>query len=612
MAKKIKPAAKGILLILAIGAIFGLKWLFLDSELITKKDVKQTVDVAQVVLPDAPKDAQGSSAAFVPFPSSDLASVSSPKINFKIMAWNSQMGLNYSNGGPRTTKGSLMEKHAVNLSIERQDDCNIMAQELITFAQAYKENPATAVGTNLIAIMGDGAPAWLAGVNNELKKLGNEYTAKIFFSCGKSQGEDQFMAPPSVKSDPMNAKGLVCSTVLRDGDWNIVVKWCGDNGIPVNTDEKTYDPEAMNFVAAESFIDAAQKYISGYSEERDVVKTTIDQKTGKKKTVKTGEKKSVTVNCSSTWTPGDVMIAEKKGGLVRVVSTYEYRSQMPNVVIGIDKWLQDNRKHVENFISAVTEAGDQLKSYPDALNKAGEISAAIYKEQQDNKGNYWVRYYRGVTQTDAVGNTVQLGGSRVHNLADNLALFGIGDGNTNVYASVYKVFGDFVSSIYPEYVKTYPEITEVLDKSYLVNVKEKSGNNLLSADKVTFDNSSTIENVVAKKNYKIEFAVGSAEFTREAEKVMEDLYDQLTVANALRLEIYGHTDNTGNPGANESLSEQRALAVKRWLQRKAPSEFPENRFVEVKGKGQNEPLPGVDANSQNGRAKNRRVEIKMG
>ena len=198
-----------------------------------------------------------------------------------------------------------------NLSIKRQDDCNQMAADLIKFASDYKNNPSTASGTNFIAIMGDGAPAWLAGVNNELVKLGDEYTAQIIFSCGKSNGEDQFMAPQTVKSNPQSARGMVCSAVLRDGDWNIVIKWCSDNGIPVNTDEKTYDPDAMNFVAANDFIDAAQKYISGYSEERDVVKR--DPKTGKN--VKTGERKKVVVNCATTWTPGDVMIAHKKGGL---------------------------------------------------------------------------------------------------------------------------------------------------------------------------------------------------------------------------------------------------------------------------------------------------------
>lgn len=445
----------------------------------------------------------------------------------------------------------------------------------------------------------------MAGVNNELVKLGDEYTAQIIFSCGKSNGEDQFMAPQTVKDNPQSARGMVCSAVLRDGDWNIVIKWCSDNGIPVNTDEKTYDPEAMNFVAANDFIDAAQKYISGYSEERDVVKR--DPKTGKN--VKTGERKKVVVNCATTWTPGDVMIADKKGGLVRIVSTAEYSSQMPNVVIGIKKWMQDNRKHVENFIASVSDGGDQIKTYADALNKAGELSAAVYGEQD---GSYWVKYYRGVKQSDAQGLEVSLGGSRVHNLADNLELFGVGQNKSNVYASVYKVFGDVVSSLYPEYVETYPDINEVLDLSYLLNVKTKYAkmNSLTSADKIVYDNNSGISQTVAKRAWSIEFETGSANFTPQALSVLEDLYNQLNIASGLKVEIFGHTDNTGTPSGNDQLSQARADAVKQWLQNRSTTNYPESRFAQVKGKGQNEPI--ADNSTASGRAKNRRVEVVMG
>lgn len=602
MKTKMKPGAKIFLVVLLAGAVFGLKWLFVDSELVFSKEIKQTVEVNSVVLPDAPKDVQGGNVAFAGLPTDALATVNSARMTFEIMAWNSQMGLNLANGGPQTTQGSLMEKNNVNLTIKRQDDCNQMAANLIKFANDYKNNPSTAVGTNFVAIMGDGAAAFLAGVNNELSKLGDEYIAQIIYSCGKSNGEDAFLASPEVKLNPQAARGMVCSAFLRDGDWNIVIKWCSDNGIPVNTDEKTYDPQAMNFVAANDFIDAAQKYISGYSEERAVVKR--DEKTGK--TVKTGEKKKITVNCTTTWTPGDVMVAETKGGLVRIVSTKEYSSQMPNVIIGIKKYMQDNRKNVENMIKAIADAGDQIKTYPEALNKAGEISAKIYNEKD---GAYWVKYYRGVTQSDAQGNLVALGGSKVFNLSDNLELYGVGNNKTNVYASVYKVFGDIVSSIYPEYVKTYPEISSVLDLSYMLNVKSRS-TNLVSADKITYNNTGSLSETVAKRAWSIEFETGSANFTPQALNTLENLYDQLNIASGLQVEIFGHTDDVGNPSSNMSLSEERAQAVKRWLQNKSSANYPESRFAKVQGRGQLEPI--ADNNTASGRATNRRVEIIMG
>jgi hypothetical protein len=150
-----------------------------------------------------------------------------------------------------------------------------MQASLVKFAESYKSDPETKEGAHFVTIMGDGAAAFLAGLNPQLEKLGADYRAQIVFTCGRSLGEDKFMGPPAWKENPQAARGGVTTAVLRDGDWNIVIKWCSDNGIPVNADETTYDPEAMNFIAADTYIDASEKYINGYTEERDEVKNNL-------------------------------------------------------------------------------------------------------------------------------------------------------------------------------------------------------------------------------------------------------------------------------------------------------------------------------------------------
>jgi OmpA-OmpF porin, OOP family len=580
--------------LLILGLLWGLKWLILDSGMVLKKTEISSQEVGKIDLPDAPKNAS-TAVPQADMPTDKPASLSTPALRWQLWAWNAQMGLMFANGGANTTENSLMARNGVNLALTRQDDVPQMQASLIKFANEYKSNPATTEGTQFVSIMGDGAPAFMAGLQPELEKIGPEYKAQIIYTCGKSLGEDKLMGPQAWKENPQTAKGGLCAAYLRDGDWNIVVKWCGDNGIKVNPDEKTYDPEAMNFYSADSYIDAAQKYISDYSEDRPVV---INGKA-------TGETKKVSINSVATWTPGDVMIAEKKGGLVSIVSTKEYRSQMPCVIIGIKKHMEDNRKTVENMIDAIAKGGDQVKSYSVALKKAGDISAKVYNEET---GEYWVKYYNGVTEADKQGKVVELGGSRVHNLGDNLELFGMGQGSTNVFKIVYTVFGDIAKKLYPKLMPIYPSADEVIDLSYIKNVAART-TNMASADKVTFNSDDAIREKVAEKSWNIEFESGSNRLTPQAEKSLQNLFNDLVVASNLKVEVHGHTDNAGDPNKNMQLSEDRAFAVKQWLEKKSSSNFPDGR-VAIIAHGQMNPV--VSNGTPEGKAKNRRVTIVMG
>jgi len=71
--------------------------------------------------------------------------------------------------------------------------------------------------------------------------------------------------------------------------------------------------------------------------------------------------------------------------------------------------------------------------------------------------------------------------------------------------------------------------------------------------------------------------------------------------NALRVE--GHTDNQGSAAANQALSEKRAQAVVAWL----TSHGVAAARLTAKGFGQTKPV--ADNAAEEGRAKNRRVEL---
>lgn len=102
----------------------------------------------------------------------------------------------------------------------------------------------------------------------------------------------------------------------------------------------------------------------------------------------------------------------------------------------------------------------------------------------------------------------------------------------------------------------------------------------------------------------LKFASNSDVINTSSYKGLNDLANYLLRKEKLGLVISGHTDNVGSKENNQDLSERRALAVKTYLKSKGVSL---NRMKSV-GYGDTQPI--ADNKSPEGRAKNRRTEIK--
>lgn len=542
------------------------------------------------------KDAEAGNVQLLPLPTSTESCDAGTAIRSENWAWNSQIGWFLSNGGPLTTRGSLQEKHGVCLQFTRQDDNGQLQSDLIACANQLKDGTECSAGTNFVTIMMDGSGAFLGQLNAQLKKVCNDCTAEIIGTTGFSRGEDKLMGPEKWKKNPRAAlgDGLIAG-VLRDGDWNIAQKWAADNGIKNNPDEHTFDADALNWFNSKDYIDAAEKYVAGYCEDRKVAKD------GKL----TGETRNVCVKGIVTWTPGDVTAAKKKGGIVSIVSTKQYRSQMPSAVIGIKKWDRAHGDKVSAMLAAALEGGDQVKAFPEALKRAGEISAKIYNEET---GDYWVKYYKGVTETDATGKQVDLGGSYADNMADALTVFGLIPGSNNNVKSTYTIFAKIVDDQYHDLLKNtpIPDYKDVVNTNYLLSAKDLL-ENPGKAETTQYAANDNAEHVSERNYNNIEFSTGSAVLTPRGRAVVQQIKDDIAITG-LNVILNGYTDNTGSADVNEKLSEDRAASVKDELQRLAPTNFPESRF-KVHGYGPNRPV--ADNNSVTGRAKNRRVEVVL-
>ncbi len=101
------------------------------------------------------------------------------------------------------------------------------------------------------------------------------------------------------------------------------------------------------------------------------------------------------------------------------------------------------------------------------------------------------------------------------------------------------------------------------------------------------------------------FDVNKYEIRPESQVELDKLVQLLTENPALKIEISGHTDNVGKPADNLVLSNNRAKAVVSYLVSK---NIPAQRLI-AKGYGETKPIAGN--NSEEGKAQNRRTEMKV-
>ena len=106
--------------------------------------------------------------------------------------------------------------------------------------------------------------------------------------------------------------------------------------------------------------------------------------------------------------------------------------------------------------------------------------------------------------------------------------------------------------------------------------------------------------------YGITFDVGKSTIKPESMGEINRIVQLMTENPDLKFSVEGHTDSTGNATSNQTLSEQRSQAI---VAKLVEMGIAQDRLTAV-GKGQNSPI--ADNNTDEGRAKNRRVEfVKM-
>jgi outer membrane protein OmpA-like peptidoglycan-associated protein len=101
------------------------------------------------------------------------------------------------------------------------------------------------------------------------------------------------------------------------------------------------------------------------------------------------------------------------------------------------------------------------------------------------------------------------------------------------------------------------------------------------------------------------FATNSSDITAAGTQALDKLVTDLAKVEPVAIDLTGHADSRGNDAYNQALSERRAKSVADYLVSKGVS----SSIITSSGKGETQPV--ASNATKEGRAQNRRVDIKV-
>lgn len=163
-------------------------------------------------------------------------------------------------------------------------------------------------------------------------------------------------------------------------------------------------------------------------------------------------------------------------------------------------------------------------------------------------------------------------------------------GNTAVGAAIGGAVGAGAGAIIGHHMDKVAEQAKQIENAKVEKVTDTNG---LEAVKVTFDSG-------------ILFATNSSDLNANSKSALAKFSNTLKDNNLLYVDIYGHTDSSGNDGINIPLSNRRAKSVENYLK---SCGVLSSQFKNVVGKGSSEPI--ADNSTASGKQQNRRVEVYL-
>ncbi len=247
----------------------------------------------------------------------------------------------------------------------------------------------------------------------------------------------------------------------------------------------------------------------------------------------------------------------------------------------------------ECYIKLATWSNAQLKSFGVYFSKAG-MRAVTYPEKDymvdtvSKKGALDGQYcwfkVRGVYKAGGGEKFITIGNFSPNVRKDMLKI---------TYKPGFKEAYYFVDDVSLKWIKPKDEDVRIVD---LDSMKRYEKDSVLQVK--------TDAHVGEKITLKVSFELGKAYLTSESFPELNKLAQYMFRHSNFVISINGHSDNSGSKRKNQRLSEERARAVFEYLITKGV----QNKMYY---KGYGDALPVADNSTDEGKAKNRRVEFEI-
>jgi OOP family OmpA-OmpF porin len=136
---------------------------------------------------------------------------------------------------------------------------------------------------------------------------------------------------------------------------------------------------------------------------------------------------------------------------------------------------------------------------------------------------------------------------------------------------------------------------------------QETADSAIAGVNATNERISALDDYVPQAVLAVNFRVGSSALSADSKAKLDEVATKALNAKGYVLEVSGFADATGSIERNRALSQRRADAVIRYLVEN--HSIPLRRIVTPYGYGESHPV--AQNNSRDGRAQNRRVEVKL-